>query len=96
MWRFVPRLSRCLSISLQSAELGATEAVQNQLLMKTALNSRSAEVWRQTAGERIPGLDRCVAVRRFFTRSPQLLASMHARKLTENIGRRMIGGRDRI
>jgi hypothetical protein len=48
-----PSRSRYPAISLQSAEVPShPKETRNQWLTKTALNPRSAEVWRQTGGER--------------------------------------------
>jgi hypothetical protein len=52
MRRFAPRFSRYPAIILQSAEVGVQKPIENQLLMRTVLNPRSAEVWRQTGRER--------------------------------------------
>ena len=48
--------SSLLAIYLQSAEVIAAKIDDKQILMRTALNRRSAEVWRQTGREReFPG-----------------------------------------
>ena len=69
------------------------KAIQYQQLTNSALNPRSPEVWRQTAGEResrvSTGASQCGG---FRAKARRYWASAHARKPAENVGRGRAGG----